>query len=300
MLCAPQTTYRVLTASGWQEHDLPKGQYKTQPNHVLLKTARSTPTPRSTRFAAEMHRLVEQLRSPAFEAAHPVLQASWVHYAFVAIHPFADGNGRVARALASVYFYRCCSIPLLVFANQRLAYFDALHTADLGELRPLIGFFRDRGIDTMQLVSESVVSASLPRVEELGRKIGLQAPGRRLLGATLGTLERRFEGLNLPPNLSLECENRSDLAALIQIWEKKDHSKLLELAADLEITVEIEPESHFALRIVPDQNDDVLQVRTEDVVPELSPALHLRLDRWVERQLSRLLGEIERQARMPP
>ena len=152
-LCAPQETYRVRTPSGRQEHELPKGQYKTQPNHVLLKDGTVYAYAPVDQVPAEMHRLVEQLRSPEFEAAHPVLQASWVHYAFVAIHPFADGNGRVARALASVYFYRCCSIPLLVFADQANAYLDALSSADLRNPRPLIVFFLNRGIDATQLIN---------------------------------------------------------------------------------------------------------------------------------------------------
>jgi hypothetical protein len=34
-ICAPQKTYLVYTPVGWQEHELPKGDYKTNPNHVM-------------------------------------------------------------------------------------------------------------------------------------------------------------------------------------------------------------------------------------------------------------------------
>jgi fido (protein-threonine AMPylation protein) len=81
--------------------------------------------------APEMQRLMETLKSPEFGRAHPVIQASWAHYAFVAIHPFADGNGRVARALASAYLYRPNSVPFLMSADQRTPYFDALSAAQL-------------------------------------------------------------------------------------------------------------------------------------------------------------------------
>jgi Fic family protein len=112
--------------------------------------------------SSEMYRLLEQTRRPEFEAAHPVLQASYVHYAFVVIHPFADGNGRVARVLTSVFFYRACSIPFLVFVNQKPGYLEALHAADLADDRPLLIFFRDRGIDTMQLVIERLLTTAAP------------------------------------------------------------------------------------------------------------------------------------------
>jgi Fic family protein len=37
---------------------------------------------------------------------HPATAASWVHVALAAVHPFADGNGRTARVLASLAMYR--------------------------------------------------------------------------------------------------------------------------------------------------------------------------------------------------
>jgi Fic family protein len=53
-----------------------------------------------------MARLVAELGSERFIKAHPIAQASYTHYCLAAIHPFADGNGRVARAVASTYLYR--------------------------------------------------------------------------------------------------------------------------------------------------------------------------------------------------
>lgn len=37
---------------------------------------------------------------------HPALASAWIHVAVAAIHPFRDGNGRVARVLASLAMYR--------------------------------------------------------------------------------------------------------------------------------------------------------------------------------------------------
>ncbi len=38
--------------------------------------------------------------------AHSALAAAWIHVVIAAIHPFADGNGRSARILASLAMYR--------------------------------------------------------------------------------------------------------------------------------------------------------------------------------------------------
>lgn len=37
---------------------------------------------------------------------HPAIGAAWLHIATAAVHPFKDGNGRVARTLASLAMYR--------------------------------------------------------------------------------------------------------------------------------------------------------------------------------------------------
>jgi Fic family protein len=37
---------------------------------------------------------------------HPAIGAAWIHAAVAAIHPFADGNGRAARVVASLAMYR--------------------------------------------------------------------------------------------------------------------------------------------------------------------------------------------------
>ncbi|HYU31707.1 MAG TPA: Fic family protein [Thermoanaerobaculia bacterium] len=294
-LCAPQQTYRVLTTAGWQEHELPKGQYKTQPNHVLLKDGTVHAYAPVDQVSAEMHRLVEQLRSSEFEAAHPVIQASWIHYAFVAIHPFADGNGRIARALASVYFYRCCSIPLLIFANQRLAYFGALHGADLGELPPLIGFFRDRGIDTMQLVTESLDTAGLPAMETLAERVK-KNPGQlsnirtRLLGEISERLNARVEELRLKSHLRSEINPTSPFSFAFLLGDRLGRAP----EERLDVTVELgDLESPFPLQVWNGSNADGLEIRLQDVFPEFSEALGIRLDNWVRRQLARMLTSLE-------
>ena len=46
------------------------------------------------------------LSGPVSNELHPVLKAGVVHYEVVHIHPFLDGNGRVARALATLILYK--------------------------------------------------------------------------------------------------------------------------------------------------------------------------------------------------
>ncbi len=130
--CAGQPVHRVITSHGVQERQLVLGSYKTEPNHVQLGDGSFHAYAPVEEVPHEMRRLVEQLRSPEFESAHPVVQAAYAHHALTSIHPFADGNGRVARLLASIWLLRAASIPLWVEPTDRDRYLDALESADNG------------------------------------------------------------------------------------------------------------------------------------------------------------------------
>jgi Fic family protein len=72
---------------------------------------------------------------------HPEVRSAWIHHAFTQIHPFQDGNGRVARALASIDFIKAGLFPLIVHRTQREEYLQALVQADQGDLSLLVKMF---------------------------------------------------------------------------------------------------------------------------------------------------------------
>ena len=157
----------VQTPAGPQDQALPKGKYKEYPNHVRTRDGQVHAYAPVDQTQAEMQRLLDELDSTDFIEAHPVLQASYAHYAFVAIHPFADGNGRVARALASAYTYRSASVPLLVQAHQRDMYFGALAAADSGSADSFVEFTAVVIREAVGLVVETLKTARAPQPEDV-------------------------------------------------------------------------------------------------------------------------------------
>jgi Fic family protein len=79
----------------------------------------------------ELHKKHEATNIPA------VVEAAWLHHRFTQIHPFQDGNGRVARAIASLVLIRAGLFPLVINRDARDQYIDALEKADAGDLAPL-------------------------------------------------------------------------------------------------------------------------------------------------------------------
>lgn len=311
-VCARQPTYRVLTDQGYQEQELPKGRYKTQPNHVRVPDGAIHPYAPVDQVPSEMYRLLEQVRAPEFERAHPVTQASYIHYAFVVIHPFADGNGRVARALASVFYFRAHSIPFLVFANQRTSYFDALHQADLGQTRPLLAFFLNRGVDTLQLVIDHLLTVEAPAPETVAARLRLiDDVALKLLEAAKEQIETRFRNLKLPYYLELYLELTGDVDVGGQYYRQVMGSTSLnvtledfehEITSERDVTVLIARDiaEPFPLCLLETEgSDDDLEARFEDVHPEISEGLRLRLTNWCSRLLGRMLKDLEERSRTP-
>ena len=170
-LCLAQERYTVVTEIGLQSQTLPLGQYKVLPNHPRRHDGIVHAYAPVDMTAAEMHRFCQELNTPAFLAAHPALQASYAHYAFVVIHPFADGNGRVARALASVFTYRSHGAPILILTEHRDAYYRVLEAADAGQYQPFVGFITDRAVDAILLVDETLRAALAPQPEDALAKL---------------------------------------------------------------------------------------------------------------------------------
>ncbi len=118
------------------------GEYKRHPNNVKSPTgepilfASPTDTPaRMQEFVAWMH---AELDAPKL---HPVEFAAQCHHRFLTIHPFADGNGRVARLLANYFVMREGFPPIIVKSRDKAAYIAALRIADVGEPEKLTDYF---------------------------------------------------------------------------------------------------------------------------------------------------------------
>ncbi|HEV2890790.1 MAG TPA: Fic family protein [Frankiaceae bacterium] len=156
MLCRSQETYVVRTEIGPRRQPLPKGEYKAFPNNPTLPHGRVHQFAPPDDVPPEMHRLVASVGTAAYDALHPVVQAAYLHYALAAIHPFADGNGRTARAVASVPLYRALRVPLMILADDRDEYLDSLGDADGGRLESFVRFVGDRVVDAMGLVVATV------------------------------------------------------------------------------------------------------------------------------------------------
>ena len=120
---------------------LRRGDYKQRPNNPREIDGRVHEYCPPEQVASEMDRLIEMHCRHESIGVAPEVRAAWLHHRFTQIHPFQDGNGRVARALATLVLLKSGGFPLVVTNDERDIYLDALRAADGGTLRPLVKLF---------------------------------------------------------------------------------------------------------------------------------------------------------------
>ena len=141
--------------------DVPAGRFKTFENYGVMSDGRMRLYAGPDRAPAEVARLTTETSTDEFGNAHPVHQSAYVLYAVDAIHPFADGNGRAARAAASLPLYGAIGLPLVVTPKSRGEYLDSLERTERGDVRPLVAFVYGRGVEAMTQALDVLAASSL-------------------------------------------------------------------------------------------------------------------------------------------
>ena len=112
--------------------------------------------------AEDVEKAIDDLLSQLAVAtpANILTVAAFFHGTFEGIHPFADGNGRVGRALMNYLLIRYGHPPIIVYNDDRLSYYGALEAWDTqAALEPLKAFLKAETVKTWQrLLSEESAS----------------------------------------------------------------------------------------------------------------------------------------------
>ena len=128
----------------------------------------------------EIDQLIEWHDQHVAQGVCPEVAAAWLHHRFTQIHPFQDGNGRVARAITSAVFLKADYLVLVIRDEEhRERYLDALETADQGDLRPLVDLFADVQSDDLkqgivelrELRGDSLIDTVDSIAERAGRRM---------------------------------------------------------------------------------------------------------------------------------
>lgn len=94
--------------------------------------------PPAHKIEAEMHRFLEWFNLEL--KLDPVIKAGVAHFWFITLHPFEDGNGRIARALTDLLLTRADGVPQRFYSMsaqirvERKGYYNVLENSQKGLL----------------------------------------------------------------------------------------------------------------------------------------------------------------------
>ncbi len=163
VLTAHQHTYEAVDTLGQRVTPvLPHGEWKQLPNSLDAKEGIQFCPP--IHVDSEMEKLLRLHAEHETTGVPPNVQAAWLHHRFTLIHPFTDGNGRVARCLATLVFLKANWFPLVITRNEREPYIAALRHADQGNLKPLVELFdnlQSKAIHQAFSLSEETIQETL-------------------------------------------------------------------------------------------------------------------------------------------
>ncbi len=126
------TVYRNLPGGMQTSYVIHAGQYKTRPNSVITRYGDrfEYATPEET--PGFMSDLVDWYNMAEREGKlSPVELAALFHYRYIRIHPFEDGNGRIARLMVNYILTRHNYPMIVVRSREKSKYLEALHQSDL-------------------------------------------------------------------------------------------------------------------------------------------------------------------------
>lgn len=215
-----------------REIGLRHGQFKVRPNNPLRPDGKVHEYCPPEQVDSEMDRLIEMHTQHSAMEMAPDVSAAWLHHRFAQIHPFQDGNGRIARAIASLVLIGAGWFPLVVTRDDRRLYIDALESADGGDLEPLIHLIADLqrkrfvqaiGIteeikrehvqveQMLDMIGEMFSVESKPTPTELGQAIDIAVSIRELCKDRFQELEAQLaDRLGDPEARRVWCDSGTD------------------------------------------------------------------------------------------
>ena len=117
------------------------GRYKTRPNSVITATGEKFEYASPEETPALMTALVEWYNKEADKGELSAIElATLFHYRYIRIHPFEDGNGRIARLLVNFILLRAGYPMIIVRSSDKESYLSALNKCDVNVgLTPSLG-----------------------------------------------------------------------------------------------------------------------------------------------------------------
>ena len=156
------------------ERTISLGEYKTVPNNVRTSTGETYYFTPPEQVKQAMGDLIDWYRAKEREAEHPIVIAATFHYRFVRIHPFDDGNGRMARLLMNMILIKHGYTVAMIRRENRDEYLSKLEQTDRTEnLTEFINFVARRCEYALNLYLKAARGEPIDDIDDIDKEIAL-------------------------------------------------------------------------------------------------------------------------------
>ena len=150
------------------------GKYKSYPNHVLTTTGEIFYFASPEETPSKMMDLIDWYRQKKDENnLNPIILSAEFHYKFIRIHPFDDGNGRLARILMNFVLMQFGYPPVIIKTEDKNNYFSVLQQADAGIFEPFVEYVAQNLISSLEIMIKGAKGENIEEPEDLDKEIAL-------------------------------------------------------------------------------------------------------------------------------
>ena len=150
------------------------GKYKETPNHVRTQTGEMFYFASPEETPAKMNDLMDWYNlQKEDKEVEPIAFAAEFHYRFIVIHPFDDGNGRMARLLMNFILMQYGLPPVVVRTDDKENYFNVLQQADAGIHTPFIEYMAKGLLRSLEVMVKGAKGKSIEEPNDIAKEIAL-------------------------------------------------------------------------------------------------------------------------------
>lgn len=177
------------------------GKYKTSPNHIKTSTGEIFRFAEPEETPAKMHDLLEWYKFKRTEKdVNPIILAAEFHYKFIIIHPFDDGNGRLARILMNFILMSFNYPPVIIKTDDKQNYFFALRQSDNKDYEFFIDYIAKNLIRSLEIMIAGAKGESIEDPDDIDKEISLLEHKLKGIGKEIENLKSHETILNILQN----------------------------------------------------------------------------------------------------
>ena len=174
LLVKPYWKDAITTDGQPTRREIKVGNYKEFPNHVKLSNGETFYYTLPADTPIQMGELIEWYRKEEEkQEKHPVVLAALLHYRFVRIHPFDDGNGRISRLLMNYVLLKNDLPPVIIKSTDKKNYLFALNQADTGNMEAFVNYIIEQLVWSLQLSIKAAKGESLDETGDWNKRLSL-------------------------------------------------------------------------------------------------------------------------------